>query len=155
MTEVVAPPSLAPLFRMELNVGDPAIVFTSLGTRAPVSVTSGTFVGERLSGTVLPGGIDWLLIDTAGIWHIDVRATLVIDGGPIVAATYNGRVRLPEGGLERLLGGESLPHEEIYFRAAPTFETEEGDYGWLNSVQAISVGSLGPGTVVHDVFEVT
>jgi hypothetical protein len=54
-----------------------------------------------------------------------------------------------------MLGGDTLSAEEIYFRAAPTFETEEGDFGWLNAVQAVSVGSLGPGTVVHDVFEVT
>jgi hypothetical protein len=154
-TTAIAAPALVPLFHMELAIGDPAIVFTNLGTRAPVWVSSGTFTGERLSGTVLPGGVDWLLIDAAGIWHIDVRTTLVIDGGPIVACTYNGRVRLPEGGLERMLAGDTLSADEIYFRAAPTFETEEGEYGWLNSVQAVSVGSLGPGTVVHDFFEVT
>jgi Protein of unknown function (DUF3237) len=149
------PPELVPLFHMELEVGTPAVVFGSMGTRAPVALTGGTFTGERLSGTVLPTGLDWLLIDGNGIWHIDVRAALVVDGGPVVATSYTGRVRLPEGGLERYMGGEPLAADEIYFRSAPTFETEPGDYDWLNAVQAIGVGSLAPGRVIYDVFEVT
>lgn len=149
------PPALVPLFHLEFELGPASVLLSNVGTRGPVSVTGGRFTGERLSGTIVPGGLDWLLIDAAGIWHIDVKAMLQIDGGPLVLCTYDGRVRLPEGGLERLLGGGSIAADEMYFRTAPTFETEPGDYDWLNSVQAIGVGALGPGTVSYDVYEVT
>lgn len=149
------PPELVPLFHVEIDLGTPLVLFTPLGTRTPVAVSGGHFTGDRMAGAVLPGGIDWLLIDAAGIWHVDVKAVLQIDGGPLVTTSYNGRVRLPDGGLERVMAGESLAADEIYFRTAPTFETEPGDYDWLNSVQAVGVGSLGPGSVIYDVFEVT
>ena len=155
MGSSVQPPPLVPLFRIELDLADPLVLFTHLGTRSHVAVTSGRFEGARLSGTVLPGGGDWLLIDAAGIWHIDVRVVLRIHDGPLVTSTYRGRVRMPEGGLERALAGDTIAADEMYFRTAPTFETEPGDYDWLNSVQAIAVGALGPGSVTYDVFEVT
>lgn len=154
MGTTIEPPALVPLFRMKIELGTPLVLFTHLGTRTPVSVTGGTFTGDRLSGTMVPGGVDWLLIDGGGIWHVDVRAVLQIDGGPLVTTTYDGRVRLPEGGLERVMAGGSIAADEMYFRTAPTFEVEPGEYDWLNSVQAIGVGALGPGTVTYDVFEV-
>ena len=153
--DIGGPPTLVPLFRIEATIGPPAMVMTAVGTRAPVAVTGGRFRGDRLSGDVLPGGIDWLLIDAEGIWHVDVSMALQVDDGPVVAVRYGGRIRLPDDGMERLLGGGSIAPEEMYFRTAPTFETEPGPYGWLNSVQALGVGSLGPGTVAYDVFEVT
>ena len=51
-------PALVPLFRMEATIGTPAMAQTPVGTRAPVGVTGGRFAGERLSGAVLPGGMD-------------------------------------------------------------------------------------------------
>ena len=80
---------------------------------------------------------------------------LQIDDGPVAVVRYEGRIRLPDDGMERLLGGGSIAADEMYFRTAPTFETEAGRYEWLNSIQAVGVGSLGPGTVTYDVFEVT
>jgi hypothetical protein len=155
LTAIGDPPALVPLFRIEATIGTPAMAMTPVGTRAPVSVTGGRFGGERLAGEVLPGGIDWLLIDAEGTWHVDVYMALLVDDGPVVTVRYQGRIRLPDDGMERILGGGSLAADELYFRTAPTFETEPGPYGWLNSVQAIGVGSLGPGTVAYDVFEVT
>ena len=99
--------------------------------------------------------MDWLLIDSAGTWHVDVHVMLQIDDGPVAVVRYEGRIRLPDDGMERLLGGGSIAADEMYFRTAPTFETEAGRYEWLNSIQAVGVGSLGPGTVTYDVFEVT
>lgn len=148
-------PALVPLFRMEATIGTPAMAQTPVGTRAPVGVTGGRFAGERLSGAVLPGGMDWLLIDSAGTWHVDVHVMLQIDDGPVAVVRYEGRIRQPDDGMERLLGGGSIAADEMYFRTAPTFETEAGRYEWLNSIQAVGVGSLGPGTVTYDVFEVT
>ena len=39
-------------------------------------------------------------------------------------------------------------------RSAPLFETGDERYAWLNSVQAIGLGSVGDGDVSYDVYQV-
>jgi hypothetical protein len=151
---MITPPELVPLFQVSMTIGEPALVFSNQGLRAPVAVTGGRFTGERLSGDVLPGSVDWTAVDAANIFHIDVRAILRVDDGPIVLCTYNGRVAMPDDGLGRIMAGETLGPDELYFRAAPTFITDAGDCAWLNGIQAIAVGTMGPGSVSYDVFEV-
>jgi hypothetical protein len=147
-------PTLVPLFHLDIDLGDPIITAGPFGTQLTMHVVGGRFEGERLSGDVLPGGGDWLTVDAENTWHVDVRAILAITGGPHVRVSYTGRIVLPEGGMERLLVGEELAAEELYFRTAPTFTTEAGDFGWLNKIQALGVGSMSATAVRYDVFEV-
>ena len=154
MIEDFAPPTLAALFRLDVNLRPPLLVATPTGTSVTAIVENGRFEGERLSGDVLPGGGDWLVIDSAGTHHVDVRLMLQIDGGPMMHMTYQGRMVLPEGGMQRLVAGYTLAAEELYFRTAPTFATEAGDYDWLNRLQAVAVGSVALCAVHYDVFEV-
>ncbi len=45
-----------------------------LGTRMIVSVTGGWVKGDRINGTVVGAGADWLLIGGDGFGRLDVRA---------------------------------------------------------------------------------
>src|SRR5439155_14076925 len=54
------------------------------GTRATAPITSGTFEGPRLRGTVLPGGGDWTLLRADGVLELDLRLTLQTDDGALI-----------------------------------------------------------------------
>jgi hypothetical protein len=150
----VKKPELVPLFTLDLEVVTTEVTATTTGTRATSPIKAGKFVGERLSGTLLPIGGDWAIIDGEGTFRLDARIVLQIEGGPMVHVSYNGRLAMPADGMQRLLSGEPLDPDEVYFRVAPVFEVEPGPYGWLNKVQAVGVGALSPGSVTYDFYEV-
>ena len=64
---------------------------TPAGMRRIAPVTGGHFTGDRLNGTVLPGGNDWVINRHDGVMVIDVRLTLQTDDGALVYLTYQGR----------------------------------------------------------------
>lgn len=62
-----------------LNVGT-----GPFGTRMVFEVTGGTVEGDRLNGTILGGGADWMLVGPDGYGRLDVRAQLAAKDGAIV-----------------------------------------------------------------------
>jgi Protein of unknown function (DUF3237) len=79
------------LFRLALEVGAHHVVGpTPVGDRRVAPISGGTFDGPRLSGTVLPGGTDWITVDAGGTClRIDVRVPLrTLDGALLVMAYW-------------------------------------------------------------------
>jgi len=139
-----------PLFRLVLRVGRPE----SLGRRAVVLIDGGLFEGDRLNGTVDPGGTDWITSGPDGLLRFDVRLVLRTDDGETIGMTYSGyRHGAPEV-ITRLNGGEPTDPSEYYFRTAPFFETASRKYDWLNRVVAIGIGERRPEGPVYCVHEV-
>ena len=127
---------------------------TPLGHRRIVRVTGGTFEGPRLSGTVLPGGGDWLVERADGVRQLDVRITLRTDDGALIFAHYPGLFHAAPGVMDRLLRGEPVEPSEYYFRTAPLFETAAEKYAWLNRVLAIGIGRRTSRQVCYTVYAV-
>ena len=122
----------------------PQVIAGPTGTRVVVSVSEGTFTGDRLAGLVAEGaGGDFAVFRPDGTLRLDVRLVLVTDDGVRIYVTYNG-VGTPDGS-----GGLTL-------RTAPTFEAPDGPYAWLNNVQAVSIGQSDPaaGRLSYEVYEV-
>jgi Protein of unknown function (DUF3237) len=145
------------LYDVRAAVRRPVRTDASLGTRSSNIVYDGEVTGERIRGRLLPGGGDWLLVDAAGIGHIDARYIIQTDDGAFVQVFYGGRLVFHNDALTRLRSGRPLEESDTYFRVAPTFNAPDA-YGWLNNVQAIGIGRLEPGedggTNVHyRVFE--
>jgi hypothetical protein len=141
-----------------------ALTAPPLRTQAPVGLLSSNIVrggrvdGERVRGRIVPAGGDWMLVDAAGIGHVDARFIIETDDGAVIQTGYRGRLAFHGDALARLRAGEPLAESDTYFRIAPTFTAPE-PYGWLNAVQAVGIGRLDPGpdgaAVVHyRVFEV-
>jgi hypothetical protein len=107
-------------------------------------VREGRVDGERVHGRIATAGGDWMLVDAAGIGHVDARFAIETDDGAVIQTSYGGRLVFHGDALARLRAGESLTEADTYFRVAPTFTAPE-PYGWLNAVQAIGIGRLDPG----------
>ena len=131
------------LFSITANTGDPGpiVIPRGDGNLTIVTVMSGTFEGPSIKGRVLPvAGGDWISVRGDGSMRLDVRIVLETDDNEMIYMTYGGV------GLATADGGLSL-------RTTPQFETSSPKYSYLNSIQAVATGSVGPGTVSYEVYE--
>jgi len=131
------------LFSITANTGDPepVVIPRGDGNLTVVTVMSGTFAGPSIKGRVLPiAGGDWISVRGDGSMRLDVRIVLETDDKEMIYMTYGGV------GIATKDGGLSL-------RTTPQFETASTKYAYLNSIQAVATGSVAPGTVTYDVYE--
>jgi Protein of unknown function (DUF3237) len=111
---------------------------TTEGTLLIFPVTGGSFEGDRLRGTVLAGGGDWVSRRADGSLSLDLRVTLETDDGALIHMTFSG-VR------------DDANH---YFRTVPRFETAAPKYAFLNRLLAIGVGEIRADGPVHVIEEI-
>lgn len=113
------------------------------GTRMIASVSGGSFEGPKVKGTIPQGAAgDWVTVRADGSFRLDVRITLVTDDGAVILCTYNGIGKSDAAGATTLT-------------TAPTFETGDERYAWLNHVQAVGFGTLDGEGVHYDVYALT
>ena len=112
-----------------------------------------TFKGQRLSGKVLTSGAGWLLFDTDGLGHLEVRITLETQDGAHIYVQYYGVIVMNEKVSAAFEQGGSTDYGDTYFMTQPRFETGDSRYKWLNGVMADAEGCLKPGAVEYRVFE--
>jgi hypothetical protein len=140
---------------LSLAVGVAQAVGDTPSTNRLVGVLqSGTFIGERLSGQVLPGGSDWQSIRSNGSILLDCRLVLTTTDGELISMKYTGIRVNPPGVAARIKGGEVVNPSEYYLRIAPVFETASEKYAWLNNVVAIGIGDRPPVGPTYSIFEV-
>ena len=144
------------LFEIALEVdGPPQMIGQSpFGDRRIAKVGGGTFKGAKLSGKVLGGGGDWLLLRSDGVLQLDVRVVLETDDSHLIYMTYRGLRHGPAGIIEKVSRGEPVDPASYYFRTAPFFETGSDKYGWLNRLVAVGIGHRRPEGPVYDIFQV-
>jgi hypothetical protein len=135
-------------------VGMQAIGATPNGNRRIGLVGGGTFQGERLRGTVLAGGADWIMVRADGSTTLDVRLVLETDDKAQIGMTYRGMRHGPAAVMERLNRGDNVDPSDYYFRTAVAFETAAAKYDWLNRIIAVGTGKRPPEGPVYDIFEV-
>ena len=125
------------------------------GERTVFEVTGGEVRGERLSGTVRPGGADWLLAAPDGYGRLDVRGTFTTDDGAHIYFQYYGVLELNETVMGAIAGG-STDFEDQYFRTNPRLETGDPRYAWVNQTLFVGKGHALPGLLIeYDVYRVT
>jgi hypothetical protein len=145
----------AHLMTLRLAVsGSQPVGDTPSGNRRIGLVAGGTFEGEKLSGTVLPGGADWIMTRPDGVTMLDVRIVLQTSDGAAIGLTYKGLRHGPAEVSAKVNAGQWADPADYYFRTVVTFETAAPQYAWLNSVFGIGTGSRPPEGPVYDIFEV-
>lgn len=85
---------------------------------------------------------DWVLIDDRGGVSVDARLLLETDDGALICMRYTGRGARPPATPKPIV-------------TAPTFETGDPRYAWLNTVQAVGKGSRDGDTLIYELYEVT
>ncbi len=148
-------PTFEFLFQATVNVGAPThISKVPFGERRFIPITGGSFIGERLSGDVLPGGEDWQLVRPDGSALLHARYTLRTVDNALVYVENKGIRRGSPQVLAQLARGDKVDPAEYYFRTTPQFETGAPQYAWLNSVVAVCSGMRLLDAVIIDFYSV-
>ncbi len=143
------------LFTLRATAGETQTVGeTPLGRRIIVPITGGTVEGERLRGTLEPGGSDWMTLRPDGVTMLDVRLVMRTDDEALVMLTYHGLRHGPPEVIARLATGEPVDPTEYYLRTTLYFETSAEPYLWLNKLVAVATGHRPPTGPIYEVFEV-
>lgn len=128
------------------------------GRRMIAVVTGGTFEGDRLKGRVLYGGGDWATIEEArDVLRLDARVTWETHDGAKIYVSYRGILRpLTEAQKQAGRGGVRTAQDlrDVYFRTCPIIETGDSRYVWLNDIAVVGLGSVIPGGVKYELFEI-
>src|SRR5258705_5307310 len=119
------------------------------GNRTVVPVTGGHFEGLRLSGEILSGGGDWLLLRSDNVLELDLRITLETDDHALIYMTFQGLRHGPPDAIAALGRGEVVDPASYYFRTVPRFETSTEKYAFLNRIITVGVGETRPDGAVH------
>jgi cytochrome P450 len=137
-------PELIHLASATLDLGVPIFVPNGpKGTRIVAEIVATSYDGERLRARQIGvASADWALVSDAGIAAIDVRTTLETEDGAIIFVSYTGRTDYSQAGAAPLY-------------VAPTFETGDPRYAWLNGVQAVARGYARELTQIrYEIYEV-
>jgi hypothetical protein len=117
-------------------------------------VSGGTFDGPMLRGTVLNSGGDWW---TGRGLTVTLDARYVIEaelpGGPAGVEVINrGIWRTDHATFERMLAGEPITENDLYYRTAFEFRTDHPELQWLTESQFVGYARAEPGLVLIRVF---
>jgi len=131
---------IVPLATVRVTRGDVHRLGTTAFHRRVIGgIAAGRWTGDRLNADIVAPGGDWAIPSSDGsIMLLDVRQTLRTDDGALIYVTYQGRCDRGRG----------------TYTVAPTFETDDERYAWLNAVQAIGQGRTEGDDIVYEMFEV-
>lgn len=119
------------------------------GTRVFFEVIDGEVTGERISGRLLTGGGDWLLVGPDGMGRLDVRAQIETHDNAVLYLTYEGVIEMNERVQTALAEGTETAYEDQYFRTTPRLETGDERYAWVNQTVFVGQGRIYPGSSVQ------
>lgn len=124
------------------------------GKRRLIPILGGAVTGNGWTARVLPGGADFQLIVTDQMAELDARYALETDAGDVIYVENHAiRTASPEV-MAKLIKGEVVSPESVYFRCTPRFETASPALSWISERLFIGTGARYPDRVVMRFFEV-
>lgn len=127
---------------------------THHGVRRLIPILGGELQANGWSARVLAGGADFQLIVNERMAELDARYTIETDGGDLIFVQNRAvRTAAPDV-MAKLIRGEPVPPESVYFRCSPSFETASASLGWITERFFIGTGARHPDKVVMRFFEV-
>lgn len=140
---------------LSVLVGQPLEVGQTVhGTRRLIPILGGTVQGQGWTARVLPGGADFQLLINSRMAELDARYVIETDGGDLVYVQNRAvRTASPET-MARLVRGEVVDPQSVYFRCSPSFETASRALAWISESMFVGTGVRHPDSVAMRFFEV-
>jgi hypothetical protein len=114
----------------------------------------GEVQGQGWTARVLRGGADFQMIVNERLAELDARYVLETDAGDLIFVQNRAvRTASPEV-MGRLIRGETVDPQVVYFRCTPQFETASKSLSWISEKLFIGTGARHPDRVVMRFFEV-
>jgi hypothetical protein len=124
------------------------------GQRRVIPILGGEVKGEGWTARVLRGGADFQMIVNQSLAELDARYVLETDAGDLIFVQNRAvRTAAPEV-MARLIRGELVDPQQVYFRCTPQFETASKSLAWISERLFIGTGARQPDRVVMRFFEV-
>ena len=124
------------------------------GKRRVIPILGGEAQGQGWSARVLRGGADFQMIVNETLAELDARYVLETDAGDLIFVQNRAvRTASPEL-MGRLIRGEKVDPQLVYFRCTPQFETASKSLAWISEKLFIGTGARHPDKVVMRFFEV-
>ncbi len=145
-------PSLEYVFELHVAVDDAVRIGRSESEDLHfTAITGGVVDGPALTGRVLPGGGDWW-VSRGATTQLDARYLVEASDGAVIDVVNRGYWRADDGVMRRLIAGEDVGEEDLYYRTAFVFQTAAPAHAWLAESQFIGMARPEPGLVCIRVF---
>lgn len=124
------------------------------GVRRLIPILGGAVTGQGWTGRVLPGGADFQLLVNSQLAELDARYVIETDAGDLIYVQNRAiRTASPEV-MARLVRGEVVEPQLVYFRCSPSFETASRTLSWISESLFVGTGARHPDRVVMRFFQV-
>jgi len=149
-------PVLKKVFTISVQVGAAVVVGQDerVGRRQLIPILSGELAGERMHGTVLPGGVDSQIIRPDGVCEVSARYAVRLDDGTGFYVENNGIRTVPEEYVDIVKSGGFIDPELYYFCTRPVMEVYDERLGWLTKQMFICCALRTPEQVFLDYYSV-
>lgn len=148
-------PKLEFLARFSVNLEAPIWELgatSDLGRRRIIPITSGSFEGKRLKGTILNNGADWQVVTADGLAIIDTRYLLKTSDGALIYLQTKGFRYGPADVMAEVAKGKPVDPAKYTFRLTMSFETSDPRYTWLNRAIGVASAMRLGAAVVYDAY---
>lgn len=141
-------------FSFECDLADPLFMPNGpFGTRVVAPAAGGRVSGERIRGTLVGGGGDWILIGPDGFGRLDVRIHIATDDGALLYVQYHGVIELNEAAMTAIMTpGAETQHGDHYFWSTPAIETGDERYAWATRTVFLARGRVTGSGVGYEVY---
>lgn len=143
------------LMTLQLDVDSASslpIGMTTKGRRTIAPIKGGHFEGAKLSGKVLPGGADWVVLRNDSVMKIDVRLSLETHEGAYIYLSYEGQFVANADALKALASGAELAPDSYNLTVVAKIETGDESLRWLEDAIVVGVGKQSGYNPTYDFF---
>ena len=123
----------------------------SRGKRRIIPISGGTVSGH-VNGKILPGGADFQIVVSETTTDLDARYMIELDNGEHIFVQNRALRRGAANDIAKLVRGEPVAPEAIYFRCVPTFEVSSPALEWLTQSIFVGTGARFPDRVQISIF---
>ncbi len=123
----------------------------SRGKRRIIPITGGTVTGQ-VNGKILPGGADFQIVVSETTADLDARYMIELDNGEHIFVQNRALRRGSAADIAKLVRGEPVAPEAIYFRCVPTFEVSSPSLEWLTQSIFVGTGARFPDHVQLSIY---